>query len=355
MKTCFKQVPFPLHQWLQIFSLPVPTSYGSCRKFPAVALLREQGQVLAFSMGQHGSVFLCWANPQEQVPSEAASAGSQQPSTVPAGHALSVQLGLTVGRMSPGPLPDTSPAAGVPAAPALQPLSHRASWWGWEPHTCFHSSLQWCSSHSPCVQLVKFSPFSLISLYFCPSTGISMWFLFFQLGIHWPAPLEPPSFPHHLACMACTVPSFFCPFVLCARPSSIHAPSLWRSLFHSLWDERPAIPCDVEGFVFSKSSGAAVQGSCVCLQPPGSWAQRSGLCRAAPPAALTRDQALQDPALQQLWAFGDLSQCQVLIGSSWGLNLLSPAGQKQQEEISSFPKATASLLPGLTDGSCLGV
>lgn len=61
----------------------------------------------------------------------------------------------------------------------------------------------------------------------------------------------------------------------------------------------------------------------------GSWTQeewaleRSSTRKAA---AFMRDQALQELSLQQLWAFWDFSQYQLLIGSSWGLNLLSPAG-----------------------------
>lgn len=54
------------------------------------------------------------------------------------------------------------------------------------------------------------------------------------------------------------------------------------------------------------------------------WALESSSTRKA--AAFMRDQALQELSLQQLWAFWDFSQYQLLIGSSWGLNLLSPAG-----------------------------
>lgn len=146
------------------------------------------------------------------------------------------------------PPPESSPGAGSLLAPLLcspflfnigmvKPFMMGVK----TSHSTFfpHSSLLALVSISV-VMFFPLSPLSLKSLYFCPSTKISLWFLFLQLGIHCPVPLHPPSFPHHLAYVACTVPSdppcpgvpFCCPFL--PHPSSMHGPSLPRSLFHSL-------------------------------------------------------------------------------------------------------------------------
>lgn len=182
----------------------------------------------------------------------------------------------------------------------------------------------------PHVQLFSFSPLSLKSLCFYPSsTEISMWFLFLQLDICSPPPHQLPLFsPPSCLCGLChsfktPISSWFVSLaLLCSLPilpPAMVLPS--RGLSYPASKMR-----DVQLFVRSGAlySPKPVQLSCMApvsafSRLAGQAQRRTGLQRAAfarKAAGFTREQAVQESALQQLWAFWDLSQYQLLIGSS---------------------------------------